>query len=724
MMRQAIFSFFLLSSATFHSQLALAQAFDPNPPWPLCGRISEAPPANWIDTDGCPPERWGNASFSDAPIASPFGPRPLASENDRYDFHRGIDIATPEWTPVFAIADGEVRIAGSHPSYDDPLVQIRHFRPGQTGCGTVGCYHSNSMHLNQAVVAVGAGVSKGDLIGYTGRSASGFAHLHFEIRDAPGFDAFSSWQRDCIHPLEVLPYQSAATAALSFDSVDTSNPNNPIVQLSVNTARIDVKRVDLELRDAAGDPVPQPGNAADPRGYNVNPSWFGMNEWNFQYSHKDSSAFPWASFGAGGVNECPYHQQHGGSYDAHVHMDRQLAGDPLTGEFNGLELRPTKYVDGDYTLNLKFNQLQGPASCIVATVQQASGGSSTAEWGACSPDPGPSDYTATAETHYAGTQQGSYPDTWAQNDDAAEVITEQQSGGKPKNRHSFLDHEWAIDIGAGGGAVTLWVDAYTSVSSDGDSFELTLSTGHVLTINKTSDTDAYQTLALPAGTSGVVTARLRDTNRSPGAGALDAVTIDHLFIRVEDATELDPPAAPTGVAANALSASSVEVLWSDASDNESGFKVERRTQQPDLSWGAWSEAGMAGENAASFADGGLVSDTSYGYRVAATNAAGDSAWVESAVVTTPLGISATAAGHKNKGWQYVDLTWTGAPSDSVDIWRDNGAGAVAVVLGAVGAGGSGAYTDGPIAKGSASYSYQVCVAGDPGVCSDAVGVVF
>ncbi len=180
-------------------RVGLPQPFDPTSPWPLCGRISEAPPQNWIDSDGCPSERWGATAFADLPIASPFGPRPLASEDDRYDFHRGIDIATPEGTPVFAIADGVVRIAGSHPSYSDPLVQLRHFRPGQTSCDDVGCYHSNYMHLTQAVVVEDATVNKGDLIGYTGSSESGFAHLHFEIRNAPGFDKFSSWQRDCIH---------------------------------------------------------------------------------------------------------------------------------------------------------------------------------------------------------------------------------------------------------------------------------------------------------------------------------------------------------------------------------------------------------------------------------------------------------------------------------------------------------------------------------------------
>ena len=75
------------------------------------------------------------------------------------------------------------------------------------------------MHLSSAVVNVDDVVNKGDLIGYTGTSASGFAHLHFEIRDAPAFDPFSRWQRDAIHPLEVLPYQSTEPLAITFDAV-------------------------------------------------------------------------------------------------------------------------------------------------------------------------------------------------------------------------------------------------------------------------------------------------------------------------------------------------------------------------------------------------------------------------------------------------------------------------------------------------------------------------
>ena len=41
-----------------------------------------------------------------------------------YDFHRGVDIPTPLYSNVYAIADGTVRIAGSHEEYMDGIVQV------------------------------------------------------------------------------------------------------------------------------------------------------------------------------------------------------------------------------------------------------------------------------------------------------------------------------------------------------------------------------------------------------------------------------------------------------------------------------------------------------------------------------------------------------------------------------------------------------------------------
>jgi len=359
---------------------------DPNTVWPLCGRITDNPPAGWVDTDGCPVVRAGDASFSDEPLSATFGPRPLASESNRYDFHRGVDIATPIGTPFFAISDGSVEIAGSNPSFSDPLVKLRHFRPGETSCSPTGCYHSFYLHISNWVVAEGEQVVKGQLLGYTGASSSGFEHVHFEVRDAPDFDVFSSWSRDAIHPLSTVPYSAPNNTTMVFNDVDFATPGAGRVDLTLSSNRFDLVKVSLALFDASHVALPQSGNTPDANGYLIEPSFFDMEEWIFMYSHKDSANFPWASFGAGGVNQCPYHADHGGSYDANVHMDAQYPGNTLEGLFNGLHIRTQKYwpsgVD-DYAVDLEFLALEGDPVCVEATALFASGDSSISKWGNC-----------------------------------------------------------------------------------------------------------------------------------------------------------------------------------------------------------------------------------------------------------------------------------------------------------------------------------------------------
>jgi murein DD-endopeptidase MepM/ murein hydrolase activator NlpD len=230
----------LCLAVVFSCPGAFATNTDPDPVWPLCGRIAENPPPGWVATDGCPAARFGDAGYTDEPLSATFGPRPLASENNRFDFHRGVDIATPIGTPFFAIADGTVMIAGEHSSYSDPVVSVRHFRPGESGCSPSGCYHSQYLHVSSWVVNASDQVVKGQLLGYTGASDSGFQHLHFEIRDAPGFDPLSAWSRDAIHPLSVLPYAAPNDTSIVFNAVDFSNPAAGRVDLSLTSNRYDL----------------------------------------------------------------------------------------------------------------------------------------------------------------------------------------------------------------------------------------------------------------------------------------------------------------------------------------------------------------------------------------------------------------------------------------------------------------------------------------------------
>lgn len=365
----------------------LGAQMDPTAVWPLCGRITGSPPEGWSPEDGCPAERAGDPAFSDAPLSSTFGPRPLASDSNRYDFHRGVDIATPIGTPIFAITDGVVQFAGDSPSYGDPVIRIRHFRPGTSSCAGAGCYESQYLHVGDWVVAEDESVVRGQLIGHTGASsATGFEHLHFEIRDAPAFDPYSAWSRDAVHPLRAVPYEAPNETSITFHSVDTTIVDATVADLTVESNRYDLVAVRLLVRDALGSPIPQPGDTPDARGYNVLPAGFDYEATNFQYSHKDSVAFPWSSFQAGGDHECPYAAEHGGAYDAAVHVDAQDPLDAHVGLFNGVRVRTAKYWPSDthaYEVRLELLALQGSVACIEATAVFATGATTTSSWGAC-----------------------------------------------------------------------------------------------------------------------------------------------------------------------------------------------------------------------------------------------------------------------------------------------------------------------------------------------------
>ena len=111
-----------------------------------------------------------------------------------------------------------------------------------------------------------------------------------------------------------------------------------------------------------------------------------------------------------------------------------------------------------------------------------------------------------------------------------------------------------------------------------------------------------------------------------------------------------------------------------------------------------------------------VPSTTYWYRARAFSGSGYSTYSNEASDTTTAfaGIWLTATGSKTKGWQNVELTWD--DTAAVDIYRNN----VLEVSGIFG----GLYLDANIAKGGASYTYQVCSAGSTSNCSNEALVVF
>ena len=88
--------------------------------------------------------------------------------------HKGVDLAAPTGTPVYASADGTIGKAEWFSSYG-LYVQIAHGGDIETRYG----------HMSRLNVSAGQSVRKGDLIGFvgsTGRSTG--PHLHYEVRIA------------------------------------------------------------------------------------------------------------------------------------------------------------------------------------------------------------------------------------------------------------------------------------------------------------------------------------------------------------------------------------------------------------------------------------------------------------------------------------------------------------------------------------------------------------
>jgi len=91
-----------------------------------------------------------------------------------------------------------------------------------------------------------------------------------------------------------------------------------------------------------------------------------------------------------------------------------------------------------------------------------------------------------------------------------------------------------------------------------------------------------------------------------------------------------PPAAPGNLTATTVSYNRINLAWKDSSDNEAGFKVERRIGAA----GTFVEAARVGANVTSFADTGLAGNIKYFYRVRAYNIAGHSPYSALASATT------------------------------------------------------------------------------------------
>ena len=107
---------------------------------------------------------------------------------------------------------------------------------------------------------------------------------------------------------------------------------------------------------------------------------------------------------------------------------------------------------------------------------------------------------------------------------------------------------------------------------------------------------------------------------------------DYFTIIKGGTTPPAPPAAPSNLTATTVSASQINLSWTDNSANEDGFKIERCAR---ASCTNFAQIATVGANVKTFSNTGLTKFTSYSYRVRAYNVSGDSGYSNIASARTP-----------------------------------------------------------------------------------------
>jgi subtilisin family serine protease len=121
------------------------------------------------------------------------------------------------------------------------------------------------------------------------------------------------------------------------------------------------------------------------------------------------------------------------------------------------------------------------------------------------------------------------------------------------------------------------------------------------------------------------------------------------------------PAAPTGLSASAISSSQINLAWTDASNNEDGFQIERCTG---AGCSNFTQIATVGAGVQAYSNTGLTASTSYSYRVRAYNGGGVSDYAGPATAATPAAPQPPAAPS--------NLVATAASRSQINLtWADN-----------------------------------------------------
>jgi ELWxxDGT repeat protein len=183
------------------------------------------------------------------------------------------------------------------------------------------------------------------------------------------------------------------------------------------------------------------------------------------------------------------------------------------------------------------------------------------------------------------------------------------------------------------------------------------------------------------------------------------------------------PAAPSGLAAQATSGTDVALSWIDNADNEDGFVLERSQSS---SFATIDATFNLGANSNSFTDSGLISSTTYYYRLTAKTGGLSSSQLTTSVTLVPTPIAPTLLTALAISPTQINLGWNDNSSDETGFLLERSLYSSFVSIDRsftlpANAGASDAYID-TTATRKTTYFYRVRAVGVGGMSSAALSV--
>lgn len=377
-------------------------------------------------------------------------------------------------------------------------------------------------------------------------------------------------------------------------------------------------------------------------------------------------------------------------------VHRRLAGEPGYGEPIATGLTVTSWLDTGLDNGIEYTYFIRAADDTLLCADSI-------EVSAVPAEPDLTAYVLGPPTLKSGTVVGDYTLTQGA-DGASQVLTESSLGGK-----GMLDATYVLHTLADPGLITsltleaaitsaTWDDPWKALIWNGTAWEdvtaVLIATGKFAAPNPQLYVDSAGDIRV-AITDGAAIRKER----------LDSLSVDLLRACITAApAPTAPPASPTDLAATTVSATVIQLAWTDPADNEQSYEVERS-----LDGTTWSRVAELPADSTAYEDSGLDAGTLYYYRVRACNALGCSAYCDPAWAQTATAPALEAPSNlvaKALPKQKISLTWADNSADETGFVVERSLDGAA--FGAIATLGSNAvtYTDSKLTVGTV-YHYRV-----------------